>query len=471
MNHFLISSLVTAAWRRRYLVAIPLLLLLPASLLIASITPRVYQSTALLMLPESPGLGNAQSGYAFSQEMAAKMKGLDALLRSDYVLADVLSRGLPGEPAVGTMQDRIEDLRKRIGTKPVSDIFVQVTLLGGTPSGLGDKLNAVLASLFEGLLSPAHSANDAVSFLARQRQAEIEAIERRIREVEAKAPNLTESMVRDNESMSKSAEDRIAAKQRHLEAERTKLQRSLEAVAGSSIAKGRDQKQVTPEAILKQLLAERRAELAALKEKGEESTSAAKSIADAVASLEVLSNQQAELSDFSEEIRAERARVDNAKSMARNLASLMLQRKQLYDEIDQARARHARLLDRLKGPGGAAALNMLRAPAQVQIVDMPADPQRPLNSKMKILLIGITAAFAVSFGLATLVELLDPRVYGAAQLSSATGVPVIASLDKWPGSNSSDTPDTRVAAALRLPLGKAESAAVATASNVKPIRS
>lgn len=473
MNKNLIAQLVRASWRRRYLLVIPLLILLPLSLIVAAMTPRLYQSSALIMLPESSGLGATQAGYGFSQEMTAKVKGLDALLRSDYVLGDVLARGLPGEGTQRALLDRIEDLRKRIGVRQVSDTLVQITLNDSEQAGLGNKLNAVLAALFEGLLSPTNSASDAVSFLARYRQSEVEAIERRIREVEAKAPNLTEAMVRDNESTSKAAEDRIAAKQRHLESERAKLQRAVEAIIGADAARPKDQKAASIDAIVAKQLTERRAALAALAQKGESDTPAAKSLAETVARLTALTGQQTELIEVADEIRAERARVDQAKAMAINLASLMQQRRQLYEEIDQARARHARLMDRLRAPGGAAALSILRTPAQVQIIDAPVDPQRPLNSKMRTLLVGIAASLAFALSLATLAEQLDTRIRSPEQLVALTGLTVIASLDRWPSDKSSttDRTETRPPGTVRAQIVKTDAGSAAAAPAVKQIRS
>jgi len=237
MDKHLFTAIVQAGWRRRYLIMWPLMILLPVSLVVAWMMPRQYQATALIMIPEAPGFGSSQTGYAYSQDMAAKMKGIDALLKSDFILADVLSRESDARRQTGAINERVDELRKRLVTKQVSDNFVQVTLNGGEKEGLGDQLNSVLASLFEGLLTPTQSANDAVTFVARQRQAEIEAIERRIKDVEAREPKLTEAMVRDHVNAGNSAEDRIAAKQRLLDSDRARLQREIEGIVGASTAR------------------------------------------------------------------------------------------------------------------------------------------------------------------------------------------------------------------------------------------
>ncbi len=448
------------------------MILLPVSIIVALLMPRQYQASALIMIPEAPGFGSNQGGYAYSQDMAAKMKGVDALLKSDYILADVLSRDTDAKKDAGPINDRINDLRKRLGTKQVSDNFVQVTLSGGEKDGLGDQLNSVLASLFEGLLTPTQSANDAVTFVARQRQAEIEVIERRIKEVEAREPKLTEAMVREHVSAGNSAEDRIAAKQRLLDSDRARLQREIEGIVGAATARAKDPKAVPTEILLGQIITERRAQLDALSQKGEAQSDAAKAIANSIEKLSALVAQQKDTAELADELKVERERVDNVQAMARNLASLMQQRKQLYDEVDHARGRYRQLVERLRGTsGGGAALNLLRTPAQIQIVDQPSDPTRPTTSRLKILMVGIAASIVFSIGLATLFEQLDPTLRGAAHLAAVTQLPVLARFDTWPSDNSPDDDDARTKNRPRPPLHTVAGGGTTGGPTIKQIRS
>lgn len=451
MDKHLIGAFLKAAWRRRQLLLWPLAILLPITLVYAWAMPRQYQATALIMIPESVGLGGAQGGYGYSQDLAAKMKGLDALIKSDVILTDVISRdpGLTENP--GSVSDRIDDLRRRISTRPVSDNMIQVALNGGTRQGLGDKLNAVLAGLFEGLLAPGQSANDAVSFVARQRQAEIDAIERRIKEVEAREPKLTEAMVREHVMAGNTAEDRIAAKQRLLDSDRARLQREIDSILAGTTAQ-RTESSAPIETLLEQIIAERRKQLEALTQKGDENSDAARQLRSSISRLSALSAQQKDAADLANEIKVERERVTSVQALARNLASLMQQRKALYEEVDRARGRHRQLMERLRTSGGAAALNLLRAPAQIQIVDPPADPTRPLNSRVRVLLIGIAAALAMSLGLATVAEQLDPTLRSRRQLMAVTDVPVLAQFTTWPSDQSPEGDDATTKQRWRPPL-------------------
>ncbi len=471
MDKILYKAIVQAAWRRRHLIMWPLMILLPMSALAAWMMPRQYQATALIMIPEAPGFGSSQTGYAYSQDMAAKMKGVDALLKSDFILADVLSRESDGQKRAGAIKDRIDDLRKRLGTKPVSDNFVQVTLNGAEKDGLGDQLNSVLASLFEGLLTPTQSANDAVTFVARQRQAEIEAIERRIKDLEAREPKLTEAMVRDHVDAGNSAEDRIAAKQRLLDSDRARLQREIEGIVGPAIARAKDPRGVPTEVLLGQIISDRRAQLEAFSQKGEAQSDAAKALAGTIEKLSALVAQQKDTAELADELKVEQERVESVQAMARNLASLMQQRKQLYDEADHARNRYRQLMERLRGTTGSASLNLLRTPAQVQVVDAPSDPTRPTTSRLKLLLIGIGASFAFSIGLATLVEQLDPTLRSAEQLAAVTDLPVLARFDTWPSESSPDDDDARSKSRTRPPLHTIGGGGGPAGSNIKQVRS
>ena len=149
----------------------------------------------------------------------------------------------------------------------------------------------------------------------------------------------------------------------------------------------------------------------------------------------------------------------------------MQQRKQLYDEVDQARNRYRQLMDRLRGTTGAATLNLLRTPAQVQVIDQPSDPTRPATSRFKLLMIGIAASLAFSIGLATLFEQLDPTLRSAEQLAAVTDLPVLASFDTWPTDSSPDDDDARTKNRTRPPLHTIGGGGTPAGSNIKQVRS
>ena len=69
-------------------------------------------------------------------------------------------------------------------------------------------------------------------------------------------------------------------------------------------------------------------------------------------------------------------------------------------------------------------MQLLSAPAQIQIIDRPKDPRQSLNSRLKFLIAGIVAAFAMSGAFALLSEQLDNRLRDIASLKTIAGVPV-----------------------------------------------
>ncbi len=88
---FVIKPLILAAWRRRLLLTLPLLVMLPLSLLWWQLGPRTYVATSLMLLQET-GATNPlarESVGAPTGRIQDRIAGLQALLKSDRVLGNV----------------------------------------------------------------------------------------------------------------------------------------------------------------------------------------------------------------------------------------------------------------------------------------------------------------------------------------------------------------------------------------------
>ena len=104
----------------------------------------------------------------------------------------------------------------------------------------------------------------------------------------------------------------------------------------------------------------------------------------------------------------------------------LTQRTLLQQQADDIRRRYGLVQNQNISVTTGADIQLLTAPAQIQVIDTPKDPQRPNGSKLQILLAGIAAALAMSLALGILAEQLDGRLRGPDMLRTATALPVIA---------------------------------------------
>ena len=122
---------------------------------------------------------------------------------------------------------------------------------------------------------------------------------------------------------------------------------------------------------------------------------------------------------------AARLKRDAAREALASLQETMRERTTLERQADRLRQRAALFEQRLSAAGQPADMQLLSAPAQIQIIDRPKDPRQRLDSRLKILVAGIVVAFAMSGAFALLSEQLDNRLRDAAALKTLAGAPVI----------------------------------------------
>ena len=175
-NHFTdllhngLRRIADASWRRRFLLLTPILAMIPLSVAAALIFPRSYETSALLLLQES-GRNNPFAGDPVSPEfMQQKVPGLEALLKSEQVLAPAIGEiQAAGLKSPRDLQRAIRDLRSELSVELVGTDFLTIRLRGSKSEGLGRQLSIVLSSFLQTLLSESNG-NAAQVVLTRQQQ-------------------------------------------------------------------------------------------------------------------------------------------------------------------------------------------------------------------------------------------------------------------------------------------------------------
>jgi capsular polysaccharide biosynthesis protein len=169
----LVGRLLQAAWRRRFLLIVPVILMLPASFAVALLVPGIYTAHTLLLLQEGEKGNPLARETAVSGSMQQRVVGLEALLKSDQVLIPILN--LPAGADPRRVSTALQDLRKDLTLELIGSDFISVDLRGSKSEGLGDKLSRILARFFEVLL--AENAPSAANVVIQRRRDELQAAE------------------------------------------------------------------------------------------------------------------------------------------------------------------------------------------------------------------------------------------------------------------------------------------------------
>ena len=176
-----LKATLNGAWRRRVLMATPLFILIPLSVAAAVLWPPKYEANALVLLQEYNGLSGDAPSYVRAQDMRDKIKSLEALIRSEFILRRIWKEHSPDGANKEPTEKDLDEYRKRLSVAQEGNQFVLLSLTGNKREGLGNELGAILASLFESLLSANNTSLNAPTFLRLQRREDLARIEALLR--------------------------------------------------------------------------------------------------------------------------------------------------------------------------------------------------------------------------------------------------------------------------------------------------
>ena len=284
---------------------------------------------------------------------------------------------------------------------------MSVALIGDRSDGLGDELSLILTTLFESLLISDDSALNAPRFVIRKHRQALAEIEKRLRETGTTNTPEFLTGIQQQRAAVIAAETEFQATQNNVATLRAKLAEKTE-------NSGFEMDVICPSPRRPAQQARRPAQDPPGKRRHRCSYEddrlyrGARSIEVAVRTND-----------------AARLKRDAAREALASLQETMRERTTLERQADRLRQRAALFEQRLSAAGQPADMQLLSAPAQIQIIDRPKDPRQRLDSRLKILVAGIVVAFAMSGAFALLSEQLDNRLRDAAALKTLAGAPVI----------------------------------------------
>jgi polysaccharide chain length determinant protein (PEP-CTERM system associated) len=166
--------ILLACWRRRYLLAWPLLLMPLFAIVIAVLTPKNYVSHTTMLIQETSRLNPFMADFAVSTQLEERISALRALLHSRHILQKVATDTGQVDPADTLQTSRVLGaLSEALQVQLIGTDMIKISYSSSNPSNMAQVLSAVSEHFLAALLAPEQSSmQGSENFLEKQIQAQ-----------------------------------------------------------------------------------------------------------------------------------------------------------------------------------------------------------------------------------------------------------------------------------------------------------
>jgi polysaccharide chain length determinant protein (PEP-CTERM system associated) len=477
----IVQMVLSAGWRRRFLICVPFVLMIPISVLASRFAPKTYEAKTILLLQETGKENPFLKDFAVGLNVKDRISALQVLLRSEHVLLNVLrdisskEGGKPIESDPQVLAMRMGHLSSSISVELIGTDLLELKLKGDKPAGLGDTLGAISNRFLERLLAPERSTLGATkAFLQQQtdqRRQELQKSELELSAFRTKHADKLPAVNANNITRLGQMKQRLEEKSMELSAATAGFQDMRKQLASTNPIVGRLEEnivQVTGELTslrsrytedhsdvqaaerrLSRLQEERRAYIEVSQKietndierlwnmaAGEQGKSSDKGPPPLLVSqLLRLQDSQGKRVALEKDVEQLKLAVDEVQLAMAEYAPIEQQQQRLEKDVSNARELLEGFAKRLDNATTSLALGKFEAPERVKIIDPPQDPTMPTSPpRILFVIAGIIAGLAIGIGLAIVAELLDQRVRGSTDFAGITNVPVLGRLPAQRGS-------------------------------------
>lgn len=441
-----IVYLVTAAaWRRRFLILVPMLLLPPIGYAIGLHSTKTYEARMTMLVQEPAKESPYLDDLAVSTRLQERMPVLKSLVRNsqfiDTVATDVglITSSTPGAKRLKI----IEQIAAGLTIELVGTDLVDLRLRTESIEQVDQLLTQIAAHFVDRLVGPERSAiAGSVKFLAQQ----VEARQTMVREAEESLARFAAENSEELED-ARSASDRMSSLRQQLDQQKAK--------ARAAQAKLESERAVSSPIVdgLNDEITKLTAEASALRARY---TDLHPALRDVLKRLEGLQRERAALAaagppaagavtgTYSQAYMAARAdnasarvevaqlesEIDKLAPMLPHYTQMARQYTDLETRLTAEREFYNNLMKRYDMARITGDLAMFEANDRVKIIDPPEEPHGSALSPILFLVAGLIAGLGLGSGLAVLAELGDSSIRYASAFERATGVRVLARLPK-----------------------------------------
>ncbi|USH05094.1 chain-length determining protein [Grimontia kaedaensis] len=457
--------LLDGAWRRRYVIIMPILIFPLMGIAIGLLSPKQYISHTSMLIQETSKMNPFLEDLAISAQMKERFSGLQTLLHSRHILGKVaIERGYVAEDDPPQRLDEvIAQLSNGLNMVTIGKDVIRIDYRSNDPIGMKETLETVSDYVVEELLAPERSSmKDSSFFLSEhinKRREELDAAEAALADFRSKhADGLPELQVA-NYARIEQLKQRLSEK----EAEMAGAQKSLG---------GLDQQLSSTNPVIGSIedqIVKIRSELALLKARYTDQHSL---VQGALRNLRRLEEQRAQLVESTqqtidtaqlwdiassarmngdsesqpllisqlENLQEARSKVETLEEETASLRKMILQLEEktnmsgekeqqirkLERDLQVKRMLFEELLERQEKARLTSSLGVFEQDKRIKIIDRPYSPSTPSNLPIIVFAIaGMIGGIFLGSGLAVLMELTDTTIRRINTLEAITGAPVL----------------------------------------------
>ncbi|EHR1013910.1 chain-length determining protein [Vibrio parahaemolyticus] len=465
-----ISVLLHGAWRRRYMIVIPMLVLPILGFGVSKLVPTTYVAHTSMLIQETAKMNPFLQDIAVSTMLKDRLSALSTLLKSRHVLYSVAKeQGLIDDDMGAKEQEFIiKDLASRLSVQQLGKDFIQIQLKSGKAQGMESMLTSVSNRFVEQLLAPERSSiKDSSHFLTihiNKRREELDkaehafaeykntyshatpemqaqsltrlaSLKQTLAEKEAELAGVTRSLGSLDQQLSKTnpvigkIEEQIIEIRSELTLLRAKYTEAHSLVQG----KLRELKRFEQERTV--LLSSKQPELNSNQLWDIASNATVSSLGEAqpllVSQLHQLQIMRSRFESLTEETVSLQKMIQELESNAHRFGSTATEINRLARDVAVKREMYDDLVERYEMAQLTGSLGVFEENKRVKIIDAPFTPTIPSNlPSIVFIILGFIGGAGLGVGLATILELADNSVRSRRALEKHLGVPVITTLPK-----------------------------------------
>ncbi|WP_045498494.1 GumC family protein [Vibrio hyugaensis] len=465
-----LSVLLHGAWRRRYLIVVPMLVLPILGFIVSQILPTNYVAHTSMLVQETAKMNPFLEDLAVSTQLKDRINALSTLLKSRHVLFSVAQeQGLINDEMTPKEQEFIiKDLASRLSVKQLGKDFIQIELTNDTPAGMEEILTSVSNHFVEQLLAPERSSiKDSSHFLTihiDKRRTELDAAEQAFAEYKNTYAHATPEMQAQSLSRLASLKQTLAEKEAELAGVKRSLGSLDQQLSKTNPVIGKIEEQIIEIRSELTLLRARYTDAHSLVQgkvrelnrleqertvlinsKQPEmnsnqlwdiaSTATVSNIGDAqpllVSQLHQLQIMRGRYESLEEETDSLYNMIQDLENNANRFGSTATEINRLARDVAVKRELYDDLVERYEMAQLTGSLGVFEENKRVKIIDEPYTPTLPSNlPSIVFIILGLLGGAGLGVGIATIIELADNSIRSRKTLENHLGVAVITTIPK-----------------------------------------
>ncbi|WP_117233926.1 GumC family protein [Vibrio maerlii] len=464
-------SIILAAWRRRWIIALPMLLLPIIALFVSKVTPTTYKAHTSMLIQETAKMNPFLQDIAVSTMLNDRLNAIQTLLKSRHVLGMVAEElGLIDDQNPNSEREKvIASIASQLKVQQIGKDLLKIEYSSSNPDGMKELLESVSRHFIEQILAPERSSiTDSSEFLNQH-------IEKRLISLQESEENLAK-YTNEHTTLTPELQSQTYARLATLKQSLAEKQAELSGVERSLGSLDQQLSQTNPVVgRIEDQIIETRSELTLLQAKYTNNHSAVQAKQRELKRLEaeretllasnqpnlnadqlwdMASSQQLSANNAIQpllmtqlaSLQQERGRYESLKEETNRLGKMITELEvkahsfgdhvkeifRLQRNVEMKRQLYEELLQRYEMAQLTGSLGRFEESKRVKVIDLPYTPTRPSNLPTIIFIIaGIFGGCALGIGLAIILEFFDSTIRNAQDIANITDIPILTTLPRF----------------------------------------